>query len=126
MTRQAIQLDLCPRLHITQTSSQGYGEIYVGFVNWTLMVLTLALTISFRSSDNLASAFGIVVALTKFLTSVLIVPRHARGVGLEPLVERSGRRPVRHRRPVVRGRQHDEGEWRAAGSRSWSAPRYFS
>jgi K+ transporter len=32
---------------------------YVGFVNWTLMVLTLALTISFRSSDYLASAFGI-------------------------------------------------------------------
>jgi KUP system potassium uptake protein len=72
MTRQAIQLGLCPRLHITQTSSEGYGQIYVGFVNWTLMVLTLALTISFRSSDNLASAFGIAVALTMFLTSVLM------------------------------------------------------
>jgi KUP system potassium uptake protein len=72
MTRQAIQLGLCPRLHITQTSSQGYGQIYVGFVNWTLMVLTLALTVSFRSSDNLASAFGIAVALTMLLTSMLI------------------------------------------------------
>jgi KUP system potassium uptake protein len=72
MTRQAIQLGLCPRLHITQTSSQGYGQIYVGFVNWTLMVLTLALTVSFRSSDNLASAFGIAVALTMLLTSVLM------------------------------------------------------
>jgi len=72
MTRQAIQLGLCPRLHITQTSSQGYGQIYVGFVNWTLMALTLALAVSFRSSDNLASAFGIAVALTMLLTSMLM------------------------------------------------------
>jgi KUP system potassium uptake protein len=72
MTRQAVQLGLCPRLHITQTSSLGYGQIYVGFVNWTLMVLTLALTVSFRSSDNPASAFGIAVALTMFLTSILM------------------------------------------------------
>ncbi|MBV8698727.1 MAG: potassium transporter Kup [Bradyrhizobium sp.] len=72
MTRQAIQLGLCPRLHITQTSSEGYGQIYVGFVNWTLMLLTLALTLSFRSSDNLASAFGIAVALTMLLTSMLM------------------------------------------------------
>jgi KUP system potassium uptake protein len=72
MTRQAIQLGLCPRLHITQTSAQGYGQIYVGFVNWALMLLTLALTLSFRSSDNLASAFGIAVALTMLLTSMLM------------------------------------------------------
>ncbi|HXW25602.1 MAG TPA: KUP/HAK/KT family potassium transporter [Xanthobacteraceae bacterium] len=72
MTRQAIQLGLCPRLHVTQTSSEGYGQIYVGFVNWALMALTLALTVSFRSSDNLASAFGIAVALTMLLTSLLM------------------------------------------------------
>jgi KUP system potassium uptake protein len=72
MTRQAIQLGLCPRLHITQTSAQGYGQIYVGFVNWALMLLTLALTLGFRSSDNLASAFGIAVALTMLLTSMLM------------------------------------------------------
>ena len=72
MTRQAIQLGLCPRLHITQTSSEGYGQIYVGFVNWALMALTLGLTLSFRSSDNLAAAFGIAVSLTMFLTTILI------------------------------------------------------
>jgi KUP system potassium uptake protein len=72
MTRQAIQLGLCPRLHITQTSSEGYGQIYVGFVNWTLMVLTLGLALTFRSSENLASAFGIAVALTMLLTSLLM------------------------------------------------------
>ncbi len=72
MTRQAIQLGLCPRLHITQTSAEGYGQIYVGFVNWILMALTLALTIAFRSSENLAAAFGIAVSLTMFLTSLLM------------------------------------------------------
>ncbi len=72
MTRQAIQLGLCPRLHITQTSSEGYGQIYVGFVNWALMLLTVGLALSFQSSDNLAAAFGIAVALTMLLTSMLM------------------------------------------------------
>jgi len=72
MTRQAIQLGLCPRLHITQTSAQGYGQIYVGFVNWVLMALTLGLALAFRSSDNLAAAFGVAVSLTMLLTSVLM------------------------------------------------------
>ena len=72
MTRQAIQLGLCPRLHIVQTSAAGYGQIYIGFVNWSLMILTLALTLGFRSSDNLAAAFGIAVATTMLLTSVLM------------------------------------------------------
>ena len=72
MTRQAIQLGLCPRLHIVQTSAAGYGQIYIGFVNWVLMALTLGLTLGFRSSDNLAAAFGIAVSLTMLLTSVLM------------------------------------------------------
>src|SRR5208282_5893891 len=72
MTRQAIQLGLLPRIRISQTSAQSYGQIYVGFVNWALMVLTLVLTITFRSSDNLASAFGVAVSLTMLLTSVLM------------------------------------------------------
>jgi KUP system potassium uptake protein len=72
MTRQAIQLGLCPRLKITQTSSEGYGQIYVGSVNWILMVFTIGLTVSFGSSDNLAAAFGIAVSMTMFLTTVLM------------------------------------------------------
>jgi KUP system potassium uptake protein len=86
MTRQAIQLGLCPRLHITQTSSQGYGQIYVGFVNWTLMVLTLNLAISFGSSSNLAAAFGIAVALTMLLTSLLMFVAMREVWGLSLLV----------------------------------------
>jgi KUP system potassium uptake protein len=56
MTRQAIQLGWLPRLQITQTSAEGYGEIYVGSVNWLLMLVTLGLTVGFGKSDNLAPA----------------------------------------------------------------------
>jgi len=72
MTRQAIQLGLCPRLDIVQTSAAGYGQIYIGFINWILMALTLGLTLGFRTSDNLAAAFGIAVSMTMLLTSVLM------------------------------------------------------
>jgi KUP system potassium uptake protein len=72
MTRQAIQLGWLPRLQIKQTSSEGYGQIYVGVVNWLLMIVTIGLTIGFRKSDNLASAYGIAVSLTMLMTSVLL------------------------------------------------------
>ncbi len=72
MTRQAIQLGWMPRLHITQTSEQGYGQIYVGAVNWLLMVMTLGLTIGFGKSDNLAAAYGIAVSATMLMTSALL------------------------------------------------------
>ncbi len=72
MTRQAIQLGWLPRLQIKQTSSEGYGQIYVGVVNWLLMIATLGLTIGFGKSDNLASAYGIAVSLTMLMTSALL------------------------------------------------------
>jgi KUP system potassium uptake protein len=72
MTRQAIQLGWLPRLRIKQTSSEGYGQIYVGVVNWLLMIVTVGLTIEFGKSDNLASAYGIAVSLTMLMTSALL------------------------------------------------------
>jgi KUP system potassium uptake protein len=72
MTRQAIQLGWMPRLTIKQTSSEGYGQIYVGAVNWLLMIVTLGLTLGFGKSDNLAAAYGIAVSLTMLMTSVLL------------------------------------------------------
>ena len=72
MTRQAIQLGWLPRLQITQTSEEGYGQIYVGPVNWLLMLVTLGLTIGFGKSDNLAAAYGIAVSATMLMTSVLL------------------------------------------------------
>ncbi|MEW6452191.1 MAG: KUP/HAK/KT family potassium transporter [Pseudomonadota bacterium] len=72
MTRQAIQLGWLPRLLIKQTSSEGYGQIYVGAVNFLLMAATIGLTIGFGKSDNLAAAYGIAVSLTMLMTSVLL------------------------------------------------------
>jgi KUP system potassium uptake protein len=72
MTRQAIQLGWLPRLPITQTSAGGYGQIYVGPVNWLLMLVTLGLTIGFGKSDNLASAYGIAVSATMLMTTALL------------------------------------------------------
>jgi len=72
MTRQAIQLGWMPRLPITQTSQSGYGQIYVGPVNWLLMLVTLGLTLGFGKSDNLAAAYGIAVSATMLMTSALL------------------------------------------------------
>ena len=72
MTRQAIQLGWLPRVRITQTSAEGYGQIYVGAVNWLLMLVTLGLTVGFGKSDNLASAYGIAVSATMLMTSALL------------------------------------------------------
>ncbi len=72
MTRQAIQLGWLPRLYVKQTSSEGYGQIYVGVVNWLLMIVTVGLTIAFGKSDNLAAAYGIAVSATMLMTSALL------------------------------------------------------
>jgi KUP system potassium uptake protein len=72
MTRQAIQLGWLPRLYVKQTSSEGYGQIYVGVVNWLLMIVTVGLTIVFGKSDNLAAAYGIAVSATMLMTSALL------------------------------------------------------
>jgi KUP system potassium uptake protein len=72
MTRQAIQLGWLPLMRIVQTSEEGYGQIYVGAVNWLLMAVTIGLTISFGKSDNLAAAYGIAVSATMLMTSALL------------------------------------------------------
>ncbi len=72
MTRQAIQLGWLPRLRVKQTSAVGYGQIYVGAINWLLMTVTVGLALSFGKSDNLAAAYGVAVSLTMLMTSVLL------------------------------------------------------
>lgn len=72
MTRQAIQLGWMPRLRIKQTSEEGYGQIYIGAVNWGLMLVTLGLALAFKKSDHLAAAYGIAVSTTMLMTTVLL------------------------------------------------------
>jgi KUP system potassium uptake protein len=67
-----MQLGWFPGVRIRQTSSDEYGQIYVPFVNWTMMVLTVALTVSFGSSDRLSGAYGTAVSTTMLLTTALL------------------------------------------------------
>ena len=72
LTRQAMQLGWLPGMHIKQTSSEEFGQIYVPFVNWLMMIGTLALTIGFASSDRLAGAYGAAVSTTMLMTTAIL------------------------------------------------------
>ena len=72
LTRQAIQLGYIPRMHIQHTSSDEQGQIYIGAVNWTLMVGVVLLVIGFESSGALAAAYGVAVTGTMLMTTVLV------------------------------------------------------
>jgi KUP system potassium uptake protein len=72
LTRAAIQMGYCPRLKIQHTSSREIGQIYVPFINWSLLVAVMLLVVGFHSSDNLGGAYGIAVTLAMLIDSVLI------------------------------------------------------
>ncbi len=71
ITRQAIQLGLWPRLTIVHTSSQEIGQIYIPFMNWALFAGVVWLVLTFKTSSNLASAYGIAVTGTMVITTIL-------------------------------------------------------
>jgi len=72
LTHQAIALRLMPRMEVRPTSAKSSGQIYVPFVNWFLMVMTILVVIGFKSSDALANAYGVAVAATMLATTVLL------------------------------------------------------
>ncbi|WP_371856227.1 potassium transporter Kup [Pseudomonas sp. Irchel 3E20] len=72
LTRQAIQLGYIPRMHIQHTSSDEQGQIYIGAVNWALMVGVILLVLGFESSGALASAYGVAVTGTMLMTTILV------------------------------------------------------
>ena len=72
LTRAAIQMGYCPRLTIQHTSERSIGQIYVPFINWSLLAAVIALVIGFRGSDNLAAAYGIAVTMAMMIDSILI------------------------------------------------------
>ncbi|MFC3169148.1 MULTISPECIES: potassium transporter Kup [Paracoccus] len=71
MTRSAIQLGLLPRMRIRHTSAQLSGQIYIPAINWGLLIGVLWLVNSFRTSEALASAYGIAVTGTMLVTTAL-------------------------------------------------------
>jgi KUP system potassium uptake protein len=72
LTRQAIQMGYCPRLTITHTSDRQIGQIYVPFINWSLLAAVMLLVVGFQSSSNLAAAYGIAVTMALTIDSLLI------------------------------------------------------
>ncbi len=71
VTKQAIQLGILPRMQVRHTSVKDTGQIYVPFVNWGLFVFIVLAVGLFKSSSNLASAYGIAVTLDMTITTVM-------------------------------------------------------
>ncbi|HBL16887.1 MAG TPA: potassium transporter Kup [Elusimicrobia bacterium] len=71
LTRQAIHMGYAPRMKMVHTSANEIGQIYIPFVNWALALVTIALVIGFKSSSNLAAAYGIAVAFEMVFTTTL-------------------------------------------------------
>ncbi len=71
VTKQVIQLGYLPRLQVQHTSVKDTGQIYMPFVNWGLFVAIVLAVVMFRSSSNLAGAYGIAVTLDMLITTVL-------------------------------------------------------
>ncbi|MEO8433407.1 MAG: potassium transporter Kup [Pyrinomonadaceae bacterium] len=71
LTMQAIQLGFSPRLKINHTSITEYGQIYIPAVNWALLMGCVAIVVGFRTSSNLAAAYGVAVTSTMVITTIL-------------------------------------------------------
>lgn len=71
VSRQALQLGFLPRMHIQHTSESTQGQVYMPRVNWGLMIGVMALVIGFRSSGNMAAAYGIAVTGDMVITTLL-------------------------------------------------------
>jgi KUP system potassium uptake protein len=86
LTMQAVQLGLVPRMKITHTSSEEYGQIYLPGINWALMIGCIIVVIGFHTSSNLAAAYGIAVTSTMVITTTLfyVVARERWGWSFLP------------------------------------------
>ncbi|HEX4940119.1 MAG TPA: potassium transporter Kup [Candidatus Kapabacteria bacterium] len=71
VTRQAVQLGYLPRMDIQHTSSKEIGQIYIPSINWALLAAIIVLVLTFRTSSNLASAYGIAVTMTMICDTFL-------------------------------------------------------
>ncbi len=79
LTMQAVQLGYIPRLEIQHTSSREFGQVYIPAINWVLMIACIGLVLGFRSSSNLAAAYGVGVSTDMVITTILFfVVAHER------------------------------------------------
>lgn len=73
LSSQGVALGFLPRLRITHTHEEHAGQIYVGAVNWALYFGCIALVLTFKSSANLASAYGLAVSIDMLITSIAMM-----------------------------------------------------
>jgi len=85
MTAQAVQLQYMPRVRISHTSKDEFGQIYVGALNFMLMVSCILVVLTFKTSSNLAAAYGIAVTTTMVITTFLFYFVAVHGWGWRPL-----------------------------------------
>jgi KUP system potassium uptake protein len=71
LTRQAVQLGYSPRVEIVHTSKEEIGQIYIPAVNWALMLAVIGLVLGFKTSSNIAAAYGVAVTTTMVITTLL-------------------------------------------------------
>ncbi|BDD93926.1 potassium transporter Kup [Pandoraea sp. XJJ-1] len=71
LTSQAIQLGYVPRMKILHTSDREIGQIYMPVINWALLLVIIWIVLAFKSSSNLAAAYGIAVTTTMVITTIL-------------------------------------------------------
>jgi KUP system potassium uptake protein len=71
VTKQVIQLGFLPRLQILHTSARDTGQIYMPLVNWGLFVVIVLAVVMFKTSSNLAAAYGIAVCTDMLITTML-------------------------------------------------------
>ena len=72
LAHQALQMDFIPRLNVRHSSAAFVGQVYVPVVNWLLLAGAVALVVGFRSSTNLAGAYGVAVSGQMVLTTLLV------------------------------------------------------
>ena len=95
---QAMKLSYSPRLHVIHTSEAAFGQIYLPVINWVLFIAVVSLVLGFKTSTNLASAYGMSVAGTMVITTVLafVVVRDLwKWLSLQPRFSRDPRTPDR-------------------------------
>jgi len=73
LTTQAMQSDFLPRVKVQHTSESQMGQVYVPIVNWLLMLSCIGLVLGFRSSSNLAAAYGVAVTISMTITTTLLM-----------------------------------------------------
>ncbi len=72
LTSQAMKLGYTPRMRVFYTSATEKGQVYVPFINWAVFVLVVILVLVFKTSSNMAAAYGIAVAGTMVVTSLMV------------------------------------------------------